>query len=143
MMGGKVSVITLNPDMTFRERKKRTDIDNVDISKHDKPDFVIGRSVFRELRSPLKRLLGKKPRNLLIHVAGANSCFELNRGDFESHVNHLWSRKEKEKYIDKLALKSKAEGKAIESWQFFVLAGLAIVVLVFQILILSGSPISA
>ena len=138
-MGGKVSVITLNPDMTFKEQKKKTDVDNVDISKNNKPSFSIGRSVFHELIPRWKRLLlGRKERNLLIYCDGANSCFELNDKSLESHESHIWSQKEKEKYINKLSAKSKAEQKAIETWQFFLLAGLGIMVLVCQLLIMRG-----
>lgn len=138
-MGGKVSVITLNPDMTFREQKKRTEVDNVDLSKHNKPSFTIGRSVFRELIPRWKRwLLGRKERNLVLYFAGANSCFEVNSEGFESHESHIWSQKEKEKYINKLSAKSKAEQKAIETWQFFLLAGLGIMILVCQFAIMRG-----
>ena len=138
-MGGKVSVITLNPDMTFKEQKKRTDVDNVDLSKNNKPSFTIGRSVFHELIPTWKKwLLGKKERKLILYFDGANSCFEINGKSFESHESHIWSRKEKEKYINKLSAKSKAEQKAIETWQFFLLAGLGIMVLVCQLLIMRG-----
>ena len=138
-MGGKASVIILNPDMTFKEQKKRTDVDNVDLSNHNKPSFTIGRSVFRELIPTWKKwLLGKKERNLLLYFAGANSCFEVNKHGFESHESHVWSRKEKEKTINKLAIKSKAEQKAIETWQFYLLAALGIIVLFCQLLIMRG-----
>jgi len=138
-MGGKVSVITLNPDMTFRERKKRTDITNINISKHDKPSFVIGRSVFRELLPKWKKLFGRKERNLVFHMAGATSCFEVTMDmKLESHERDIWSKREKEKYINKLTAKSKAEQKAIETWQFFLLAGLGITVLILQLVIARG-----
>ena len=138
-MGGKVSVITLNPDMTFREQKKRTDVDNVELSKNNKPSFTIGRSVFRELIPRWKRwLLGRKERNLVLYFDGANSCFEVNKEGLKSHESHIWSRKEKEKTINKLAIKSKAEQKAIETWQFFLLAGLGIMILVCQFAIMRG-----
>ena len=139
-MGGKVTVITLNPDQTFTEKKKRTDVDNVELAKNNKPSFSIGRSIFRELIPRWKKwLLGKKERNLLIYIDGSNSCFELKgKGDLESYESHIWSRKEKEKFINKLATKTKAEQKAIETWQFFLLAGLGIMILVCQFAIMRG-----
>ena len=139
-MGGKVSVITLNPDQTFTEKKKKTDVDNVEVSKNNKPSFSIGRSVFHELIPRWKRwLLGRKERNLLIYIDGANSCFELKgKETLESYESHIWSRKEKEKYINKLSAKSKAEQKAIETWQFFLLAGLGIAILVCQLFVMRG-----
>jgi len=138
-MGGKVTVITLNPDVTFREQKKRTDVTNIVMDKNNKPSFTIGRSVFRELLPKWKKLFGRKERNLVIYMEGATSCFEVTQDmKLESHERDIWSKKEKEKYINKLTAKSKAEQKAIETWQFYLLAGLGITVLALQLLIARG-----
>jgi len=143
-MAGKVKLIELNPDMTFTEKKKKTESNNVVESKHNSPSFVLGRSVFKEIIPRWKRvLLLKKPRNILLYLSGANSCFDIDpKGELESHKNHLWSKTEKEKFINKLVAKLKGEQRPMTNLQFIVLAGLLVFILVMQFLVLRGLPIA-
>lgn len=142
-MAGKVKLIELNPDMTFTEKKKKTESNNVKVSEHNRPSFVLGRSVFRELVPKWKRiLLFKKARNIVLYLSGANSCFDLDpEGELESHKGHLWSPKEKEKFVNKLVAKLKGEQRPMSNIQFFVIAGIGLANLVVLILLLGGAPI--
>lgn len=149
-MTGKSNLIELYPNMTFKELEAKSEADNLKITKHDAPSFKIGASVFREIISPLnwKRYIplmwrNRKPRNLIIHLNGANSCFELDvpKNALESFKHHLWSPKEKEKWMNKLLAKSKAEQKIISTTQFYVLVIMLGIIAVLQILTMRGMPV--
>lgn len=141
---GKANVLELRPDMTFSELKRKTEADNVKISENDSPSFKVGKSVFRETFSlSWRRFLPfgkKKPRNLILHLEGANSCFDLDitAKELESYKHHLWNKKEKEKFISKVIAKSKAEQKMISTTHFLILAIMLGVIVVLQFLIVRG-----
>lgn len=142
---GKANVIELRPDMTFSELKRKTEADNLLLTNDDSPSFKIGTSVFTETfsRSWLRKIIPffkKRPRNLILHLEGANSCFSLEatKEQLESYIHHLWSKREKEKFVAKISAKRKAEQKAISTTYFLVLAMMLGIVIVIQILIARG-----
>lgn len=146
-MPGKATVIELNADMTFKEVLKATDENSVKISSGSTPSFSLGRSVFREIKDPLnwKRyipfmLRNRKPRNLILHLNGANSCFELS-DKLKSNQDHLWSKKEKEKFVSKIIAKSKSEQKLIDTTQFYIILVCLGLVILLQIIIGRGAHV--
>lgn len=142
-MAGKATVITLNADMTFTEKKKKTEATNVVVDKHTSPSFELGRSVFKELIPRWRKILGRKPRELILYLSGANHCFDLDSdGKLESHKEDLWSETEKTKFINKLVLKLKAQQQILSNVQFYVIAALLGIILVLQAIIISGMPIA-
>lgn len=142
-MGGKATVIELNADMTFRERKRKTEENHIKVSKNKSPSFVIGRSIFRELIPFWKKvLLFKRSRNLILYFTGANSCFSVSKQSLNSYESQLWSEKEKEDYVNKLIAKSRAELKPMSNFQFFIIGGLLVAILLIEIFRTLGAPIS-
>lgn len=140
-MAGKANVITLNPDMTFTERKRPTESNNVVISKFSSPSFTLGTSVFSELIPRWKQVLfGRKPRRLLLWLSGANQCFRLDmtKQELESFKRDLWNQKEKEDFAKKLLAKQKADQKIIDTKQFFVIMAGIVILIFMQFLILRG-----
>lgn len=130
--------------MTFSELKRKTEADNVLLTKDDTPSFKLGRSVFKETFSSSWRrfipFMKRKPRNLILHLEGANSCFDLDISaeELESYKHHLWSKGEKEKFVAKISAKRKAEQKMISTTHFLILAIMLGMILVLQILIARG-----
>jgi len=94
---GKVNALILYPDMTFEEKKVKTDATNVVIDKHYSPSFSMGRSVFKEVDIPRLKFW-RKPRNIIILVDGSDRAMELHdSATGEVEIGH-WTRKEKEKF---------------------------------------------
>lgn len=134
---GKVDTIILDPTMTFKEKKIKTESTELNMDKNYKPSFSPGRSVFRE--TGVSRLkFWRKPRNLIILLDGAMKAFELHDTATEKIEANYWTRKEKEKFINKLIAKSKAAQKVISTWQFAVIMLGLVFIVILQILILRG-----
>lgn len=134
---GKVDTIILHPDMTFEEKKKKTESTEIDLGNDYKPSFKIGRSVFKEINvSRLK--FWRKPRNLIILLFGAHQAFELHDGKTQEIEPNYWSMKEKQKFIKKLIAKSKAAQRAISLSHFIILAILLVVIIVLQLALMRG-----
>lgn len=139
--------------MFFIESQKKTDSNNIQIDRTNKPSFKLGQSVFREVISPLEswkrfipfQLRKRAPRNLIIHLNGANACLELKEGaggkSIETHEHHLWSPKEKAKFINKLTAKSKAEQQIISTGRFYAILIFLGLIVILQIIGLRGARI--
>lgn len=134
---GKVDTIILHPDMTFEEKRRKTESTEIDLGDDYKPSFSMGRSVFKE--TGVSRLkFWKKPRNLLILLFGAHRAFELHDGTTKELEPNYWSMKEKQKFIKKLIAKSKAAQRAITLSHFIILAILLGVVIALQLALMRG-----
>jgi len=134
---GKVNALILYPDMTFEEKKVKTDATNVIIDKHYSPSFSMGRSVFKEIDIPRLKFW-RKPRNIIILVDGSDRAMELHdSATGEVEIGH-WTRKEKEKFVRKIVAKSVARQRAISMGHFVILALMIGVVIILQIMLMKG-----
>lgn len=133
---GKVSVIKLNPDMTFEEKRKKTSENVIEMKGVWKPNFKIGRSVFRELVSKWK--FWKKSRNIVIVGDGFPSCFEMYDSSTKELDPNFGTMKDKQRFVSKLIAKSKSEQKTIDTTHFIIImVGIAFLA-VLQFLVLKG-----
>lgn len=134
---GKVDTLILHPDMTFEEKKKKTESTNIDMGKDYKPSFSMGRSVFKEIGiSRLK--FWRRSRNLIILLKGAHKAFELHDSATHELDANYWTMKEKQDFIKKLIAKSKAAQRAISLSHFVILAILLMVVIALQLALMKG-----
>ncbi len=139
---GKVNTIILNPDMTFEEKKVKTQSDNLKLEKHYTPSFSLGRSVFKEIGvSRIKPW--KKARNLILLVDGSNKAFEMHDGKAKEIEPGYWTRKEKEKFVNKVIAKSKADQKIINTTHFIIIMVGIVFIIVLQFLMMRGLRIIA
>lgn len=135
-----VSIIRLFPDMTFEERTVKTQSDQFKVGENKIISFKIGTSVFKERRSRFQRLkFWKKRRNLLLWVNDTPSAMHLEGSNPHPALTIPWgTEKDISKMINRVVNKSKAEQKPISNTQFFVLAILGILNLVFMFMLMRG-----
>lgn len=134
---GKVNTITLNPDMTFEEKKRKTQSKQIVIDKDYSVTLTPGRSVFSEVG--LSRWKPwKKPRNLVIHLDRAQKAFELHDGATRELDPNYWTQEEEKKFVKKIIAKSKAEQKVISLSYFLILTIMMIIIIILQIAAMKG-----
>lgn len=137
---GKVTVIVLNPDMTFKEKKVRTESKKLKIERSWKPSFTPGRSVFKEESGPRLKFW-KRNRNLIITLHEAEKAFELHDSSANELDPSYWTRKETQKFIAQLVAKSKAQQKVISTSHFIIIMVALGIIGVFQFLMMKGMRI--
>ena len=122
---GKLDVIYLKPDQTFREVRKNTDETIIKMGKEWTPTFTQGKSVFQE--TGVSRFkFWKRERRLVLLFDGALSAFEVTDTVIEQDGEEItvktlgpryWTLKEVQAIVRKIVAKSKASEKLLSGWQ--------------------------
>jgi len=129
---GNADIITLNPDMTFSEKTRKTQETEIKFKGDYTPTFSPGLSVFSETGIP-KWKFWRKHRKLIVILDGAAKAFELKTPKTLSPS--YWTREERRKFVAKVVAKSKAEQKPMTNWQFGILALMVGIGLLIQFLV--------
>jgi hypothetical protein len=134
---GKISLITLNPDGTFTEKKRRTYENLVDVKEEFPAEFTQD-AIFREQRSKIERMKFWKSRRYLgVRCAGAKHLATIIQQS-ENAVNWSYGTpREAKDFVYKWASKAKLSQKERASYQIIILL-LGIVNIVFSFMILRG-----
>jgi len=136
----KAEVLILKPStMSYELAQKKAEGTEIVIDKDRAATFTPGLSQFREEIPKLFGLIPRfwvYPKTLLIYLEGASKCFEL-RSPKKLNPSY-WTDSGRKKFVRKVVAKSKAEQKAITTWQFFVLLGVGAVGILLTILQMRG-----
>lgn len=142
-------LITLFADMTFKEKKTKSQEDNLPISKDKSVKFSLGQSIFTERLTTLDYLkIWKRRRSIAIMLDGSDKVMHLEKelnedGTVKTLAFSLeyGTAKAAESMVARTAAKNTVEKKPLSNTQFIVIAVLLGLVVVLQLMMLRGVTI--
>jgi hypothetical protein len=129
---GKANILILNPDLTFTEKRQKTQETEIKFKNDYAPTFSPGLSVFSETGIP-KWKFWRTHRKLILILDGAAKAFEMKTP--KKLEPNYWTTEERRKFVAKVVAKSKAEQKPMSNWQFVILALMVGLGLLIQFLV--------